>query len=87
MANIYNEKDIPQFQKEICKKECILSGRCIEKGYNNNYFLMCPHYHRWKIGYSSFVIEQIKWEQEHPKETQQRYEEIKEKSKMWNKKK
>lgn len=47
----YDPKDIPQFQEQVCKKTCILSGKCIEEGKNDHWFLMCPHYFNWKIGY------------------------------------
>ena len=53
MANksFYDEKEVPEFQENVCKKTCKLKGSCIEKGKYNHWFLMCPHYHKWKLGY------------------------------------
>ena len=68
----YDEKDIPQFQEEICKKTCKMNGKCIEEGQNNHWFLMCPHYFNWKIGFVSFVSEQLKWQEEHPEEVEEK---------------
>ena len=71
MANkgFYDEKDVPTFQEEVCKKTCILKGSCIEKYKDNaHWFLMCPHYHSWKLGYGSFVWDYLQWEMEHPDE-------------------
>jgi hypothetical protein len=31
---------------------------------------MCPHYHSWKLGYSSFVWEQIDYYRQHPEEAE-----------------
>lgn len=67
----YDPKDIPQFQEDVCKKTCIRKGKCIEDGKENHWFLMCPHYHQWKIGYTSFVWENIQWELEHQEEVKE----------------
>ena len=69
----YDKKDIPQFQKEVCLCDCIMKGKCIEEGKDDNWFLVCPKFFNWKIGYTSFVIEQLKWEREHPEEAEEKY--------------
>lgn len=76
MANkdFYKESEIPQFQEEVCKKTCIMKGSCIEFGYDNHFFLMCPHYFNWKIGFKSFVAEQLEWQREHPEEVEKQKE-------------
>lgn len=56
------KKDIVTFQNEVCKKTCILKGKCIEEGKNDHWFLMCPHYHPWKFGYTSFIWDKMKEE-------------------------
>ena len=70
MANkgFYDEKDVPRFQEEVCKKTCIMNGKCIAEEKDNHWFLMCPHYHSWKLEYGSFVWDNLKWEREHPDE-------------------
>lgn len=65
----YDKKDVPQFQKDMCSK-CVLKGKCIEEGKDDHWFLMCPHYHQWKLGYTSFVMEQMDWQREHPEENE-----------------
>lgn len=45
----YNEKDIPAFQQEVCKETCRMNNKCVIEGQNNHWFLMCPHYHTWKL--------------------------------------
>ena len=52
---IYDEKDVPKFQEEMCKDKCILKGECVDEKKNNHWFLMCPHYHKWKLGYKSVL--------------------------------
>lgn len=85
MANkdFYKTSDVPQFQQDVCLKTCIMKGKCIEEGQNNNWFLMCPHYHQWKLGYTSFVAEQIQWEREHPEEAEAKHKEKVERAKAW----
>ena len=85
MANkdFYKESDIPQFQEEVCKKTCIYNGRCIEEGKNKHWFLMCPHYFNWKIGYKSFVQEQFEWVREHPEEAEEKHRQLVERAKAW----
>ena len=69
----YDAKDVPQFKEDVCKKTCIQQGKCIEEEKNDHWFLMCPHYHSWKLGYTSFVWEQIEWEKEHPDEVEEKH--------------
>lgn len=80
MANkdFYKESDIPQFQEEVCKKTCILKGRCIDDGCDKRFFLMCPHYFNWKIEFKSFIVEQLEWQREHPEEVEKQKEKNKE---------
>ena len=77
----YDKKDIPQFQKEVCLCDCIMKGKCIEEGKDDKWFLACPKFFNWKIGYTSFIIEQLKWEREHPEEAEAKYKEAAEKAK------
>ena len=77
----FDKKDIPQFQKEVCLTDCVLKGKCIEEGKDEHWFLACPKFFNWKIGYTSFVIEQLKWEREHPEEAEAKYKEAAEKAK------
>ena len=72
-ASEYDKNDIPQFQEDVCKKTCILRGSCLNEEHNEHWYLMCPHYHSWKLGYSSFVWEQIRYEREHPEEVEERH--------------
>lgn len=64
----YNKKDIPQFQEDVCKKTCILKGKCINEGKDDHWYLMCPHYFNWKIGYKSFISELLEYQRQHPEE-------------------
>ena len=74
----YDKKDVPQFQEDVCKKICINKGSCIEENRDAHWFLMCPHYHSWKLEYTSFVWEQLRWEKEHPEEAAVKKEQNKE---------
>ena len=74
----YDKKDVPQFQEDVCKKNCIMKGKCIDEGQDAHWFLMCPHYHSWKLEYTSFIWEQIKWEREHPEEAEKKQKQNKE---------
>lgn len=77
-ASFYDKKDVPQFQEDVCKKTCILKGKCLEENKDEHWFLMCPHYHSWKLQYDSFVWEQLIWEREHPEEVAKKLEKNKE---------
>jgi len=79
----YDKKDIPQFQEDVCKKTCIMKGKCIEDGQNDHWFLMCPHYFNWKIEYKSFVTEQLEWGREHPEEAAAKQQAKVEAAKKW----
>lgn len=80
----YDEKDVPQFQEEVCKKTCIMKGKCIKDGQNKHWFLMCPHYFNWKLQIPpSFVAEQIQWELDHPQEAEAKHKALVEKAKAW----
>ena len=81
--SFYDEKEVHQFQEDVCKITCIMKGKCIEEGKDAHYFLMCPHYHSWKLGYGSFVWKNIKWEKEHPEKAKQRYLELVASAKAW----
>lgn len=70
----YEVKDVPRFKEEVCNKTCIVNGKCINEGKDNHWFLMCPHYFNWKIGYTNFVIEQIKYDRNHPEEAKARHD-------------
>lgn len=59
----YNEKDVPKFKEEICL-ECHCYNSCIDK--NDKNFLMCPKFFNWKIGYTNYIIEQMREERKHP---------------------
>ena len=74
MANksFYDKSDLPTFREEVCKKTCIMKGRCIEDGQDDHFFLMCPHYFNWKTEFKSFVAEQLEWQREHPEEAEAR---------------
>ena len=83
----YDPKDIPTFKEEVCKSTCILNGKCIDEGKDNHWFLMCPHYHSWKLGYTSFIWEQMKWLEEHPEEAEKKRKQNLELSKKLKEKK
>lgn len=85
MANksFYNEKEVPQFQEEVCKKTCIMKGKCINDSKDNHWFLMCPHFHSWKLGYGSFIWDQINWQLEHPEEVAEEHKKLVAKAKAW----
>ena len=85
MANqsFYDKKDVPQFQEEVCKKTCIMKGKCIEEGQDAHWFLVCTHYHSWKLGYTSFVAEHAQWESEHPEEAEEKHRQLVERAKAW----
>lgn len=74
----YDEKEVPQFQEEVCKKTCKMKGKCISDGRDNHWYLMCPHYFNWKIGYVSFIEEQEEYYEEHPEEVEKKKQENKE---------
>lgn len=82
----YDKKDVPDFQEQVCKKTCILKGKCINEGKNEHWFLMCPHYFNWKLGIRTFVAEQLEWERNHPEEVAEKHKESVEKAKAWRKK-
>lgn len=85
MANkdFYKESEVPQFQQEVCTKTCIMKGKCIKEAHDNHWFLMCPHYFNWKIGYTSFVAEQLQYDREHPEEAEAKHKELVERAKAW----
>lgn len=85
MANkdFYKASDVPQFQQDVCLKTCVCKGKCISDGRDKHWFLMCPHYHSWKLGYSSFIWDHLEWEHEHPEEAKKKYEEKVERAKAW----
>lgn len=86
MANksFYDPKDVPSFQDEICKKECVMKGKCIEDKRDNHWFLMCPHYFNWKMQIpKSFVTEQLEWEMAHPEEAEKKHQEKVARAKAW----
>ena len=64
----YDKKDVPAFQEQVCKKTCIMKGKCIEDGKNEHWFLMCPHYFNWKLSITTFVAEQLERERTHTEE-------------------
>ena len=74
----YDAKDVPQFQEEVCKKTCINKGKCITDERDKHWFLMCPHYHSWKLQYGSFIWDNMNWETEHPAEIEKKKEQNKE---------
>ena len=73
----YDKKDIPQFQKEVCLCDCIMKGKCIEEGKDDKWFLACPKFFNWKIGYVSFIQEQEQYYNEHPEEVEKKKQENK----------
>ena len=80
----YDPKDVPAFQEQVCRKECIMKGRCIEKGQDNHWFLMCPHYHQWKLKIpDNWIQQQLKWERAHPEEAAANHQAEVEKAKAW----
>ena len=79
----FDKKDIPQFQKEVCLCDCIMKGKCIEEKKDDNWFLVCPKFFMWKLKIKSFVIDQLKWEREHPEEVAAKHKEAVEKAKAW----
>ena len=81
--DFYKASDVHQFQQDVCLKTCIMKGKCIEEGQDNHWFLMCPHYHQWKLGYTSFVAEQIQWEREHPEEVKAKHKAMVARAKTW----
>ena len=66
----YDPKDVLTFQEEVCNKTCTMKGKCIVNGQDKHWFLMCPHYFNWKIGYKSFVAEQKEYLESHPEEAE-----------------
>ena len=66
----YDPKDVPAFQEEVCKKTCVMQGKCIREERDNHWFLMCPHYFDWKIGFKSFVAEKEEYWKAHPEEAE-----------------
>ncbi len=74
----YDEKDVPQFQEEVCNGRCKMKGKCLSEYKDNHWYLMCPHYFNWKIEYVSFIEEQEKWNEEHQEEVIKRKEQNKE---------
>jgi hypothetical protein len=69
----YDVKDVPVFQEEVCKKTCIMKGKCIDDARDPHWFLMCPHYFNWKLQIpKSFVTEQIEYAHTHPEEMEEK---------------
>lgn len=68
----YDPKDVPVFKEEVCKTTCRMKGKCINDERDDHWFLMCPHYHSWKLGYTSFVWELLKWQEDHPEEMEEK---------------
>lgn len=69
----YDPKDIPAFKEEVCKVSCRMKGKCINDCRDDHWFLMCPHYHSWKLEYTSFVWDQLRWQEEHPEEMEEKH--------------
>ena len=78
----YDVKDVHQFKEEVCNKTCTQRGKCVEEEKDDHWFLMCPHYFNWKIGFVSFVSEQLKWQEEHPEEMEEKHKKNLEIAKM-----
>jgi hypothetical protein len=68
----YDVKDVPKFQEEVCKRDCIMKGKCIDDARDPHWFLMCPHYFNWKLGIKTFIQEQLEYERTHPEEMEAR---------------
>ena len=84
----YDKKDVPAFQEEVCRKTCIMKGKCIEDRRDANWFLMCPHYFKWKLKLpKTFIEEQIDWERKHPEEAAKKHQLEIELAKAWRKSK
>lgn len=79
----YDKNDIPDFQEQVCKKTCIMKGKCIKEAKNEHWFLMCPHYFNWKLGIKTFVTEQLEWERNHPEEVEAKHKKEVERAKAW----
>ena len=78
-----NEKDIPKFQEQVCKKSCVMCGKCIEEHQDNSWFLACPKYFNWKMGITTFVAEQLDWQRTHPEENEEKHKQLVERAKQW----
>ena len=89
MANksFYDPNDVSSFQEDVCKKVCIMKGKCITDNKNDQWFLMCPHYHPWKLQYGSFVWDQLRYYREHPEEAEKKHQEMVERAKAWKEQK
>ena len=81
--DFYKVSDVPQFQEEVCKKTCIMKGKCIDDERDSHWFLMCPHYHQWKLKYKSFVLEQLQYDIEHPEEAEAKHNALVARAKAW----
>lgn len=81
---------VEKFKLECCPN-CILKGRCIEEGKNDEWFEMCPHFFNWKIGYVSPLIERANRAErerlEHPEEYEKKMKIYEEKIKELKKNK
>ena len=69
----YEPKDVPKFKEEVCKMTCVLDGKCVNEGKDDHWFLMCPHYHSWKLECKSFVWDEIAWQEKHPEEVEKKH--------------
>ena len=81
--DFYKASDIPDLQEQVCKKTCIMKGKCIKEAKNEHWFLMCPHYFNWKLGIKTFVTEQLEWERNHPEEVEAKHKKEVERAKAW----
>ena len=66
----YDSKDVLAFKEEVCNNTCIMKGKCIAEGQDDRWFLMCPHYFSWKIGFKSFITDQEEYLKNHPEEAE-----------------
>lgn len=81
--DFYKASEVPQFQEEVCKKTCVMNGKCITDGQNDHWFLMCPHYFNWKLGIKTFIEEQLEWERTHAEEAEAKHKALVERAKAW----
>ena len=66
-----DEKKVPDFKNEVCSK-CSWINQCNDK--DNHWFMMCPKFFNWCIGFKSFVAEQLEYQREHPEEMEKEKE-------------
>lgn len=69
----HTKEDVTRFSDEVCKKCRCLESCCSTFEDMETHIPNCPKFFNFVIGYTSFVIEQLEYDIEHPDEVEERH--------------